>query len=186
MSLSDSLTHLTPEEAGFRGILSDHARRYPRMAIQDLYKLIFQASFGSEHAVTSLSDTEAWLTRELDALGRGPEEPMVDPISPHGHLVRIHLRRYVAVGGEQTRLLEAFMRTACDYHGTVSVLYRLWRYAEDMAAAGLLPFSCNALRKFLTERQAQGFPAVHHSEAYTQIYRPAYRVVHRGFMTDMP
>src|SRR5688572_27361535 len=83
MSLSDSLTHLAPEESGCRRILSDHTRRYPRMAIQDLYKLIFQASFGSEHAVTSLSDTEAWLTRELAALGSGPEEPMVDPISPH-------------------------------------------------------------------------------------------------------
>ena len=68
MSPSDSHTRLTPEEAGLRGILSDHALRYPRMEIQDLYKLIFQASFGSEHAVTSLSDAEAWLTRELAAL----------------------------------------------------------------------------------------------------------------------
>jgi hypothetical protein len=186
MPPSDSHTHLTPEEAGFRGILSDHALRYPRMEIQDLYKLIFQASFGSEHAVTSPSDAEAWLTRELAALGQGPEEPIVDPISPDGRLVRMHLRPFIAARGEPNGLLEAFMRTARDYHGTVRMLYRLWGYAEHMAAAGLLPFSRDALREFFAERQARGFPAVHHSEVYAQTYRPAYRVVHRRFMTGMP
>lgn len=37
---------------------------------------------------------------------------------------------------------------------------------------------------FQAAMAAQAFPAVHHSERYRQAYRPAYRVIVRGFLTD--
>jgi hypothetical protein len=177
MSAHDFTKALTPDEAAFRRILTGQFLRYPRMEVQDLYKLIFQAARGSEHAVADITAARRWLERELRELTSGPEEPAIDPISPNGRIVRINLRPYVASRGDLAVLLQVFVRTAYAYQGTESTLRRYWCYAEQMAADGLLPFPPGALRDFFTELQAQGLPAVHHSTAYVNAYRPAYRVV---------
>ena len=77
------------------------------------------------------------------------------------------------------------MRTAREYWGTGATLYRYWRDAEHMAVAGLLPLGCGALREFFVDMQADGFPAVHHSDAYARTYHPAYRVVVRRFLAGI-
>jgi hypothetical protein len=96
--------------------------------------------------------------------------------------VRINLRSYLAAGGDLAELLEAFVRTAREYRGTEATLRRYWRYAQHMAAAGLLPFGCEALRVFFVDMRAEGFPAVHHSDTYAKTYRPAYRVIVHRFL----
>lgn len=174
---------MAPEEATFRRILSNQSWRYPLLAIQDLYKLVFQASFGSEHAIADPGTAQRWLEHELGELAHGPEEPLVDPISPDGRVGRIHLRPYVASGKDLTQLLEAFLHTAHTYHGSESTLYRLWGYAECMATAGLLPFARDTLQQFFVGMQRQGLPAVHHSTAFAMAYRPAYRVICVSFLS---
>lgn len=173
---------LTREETVFRCMLTNQLLRYPQLAIQDLYKLIFQASFGSEHAVADRAAAHRWLELELRELAPGPEEPIVDSISPNGHIVRINLRPYLAARMDLAGLLEAFVRTAREYRGTEATLQRYWSHVERMAMAGLLSFTREALQGFFAEMQAAGFPAVHHSTAYTAAYRPAYRVVLSAFL----
>jgi hypothetical protein len=185
MAADDLLTPLTPSESAFCRMLSIQLRRHPRLEIQDLYKLIFQAARGSEHAVSDLTAARRWLARELLDLADGPEEPIVDPISPDGRIVRINLRPYLAARGEPAGLLEAFVRTAREYRGTEMTLYSYWRYAEQMAVAGLLPFAYEGLRKFFAAMQADRFPAVHHSDTYARTYHPAYRVVVHSYLTGI-
>lgn len=182
MAAKDSTTALTPEEVAFRCILSKQLRRYPQMDVQDLYKLIFQASFGSEHAVSDLTAARRWLERELGELIPGPEEPMIDPISPDGRIVRINLRPYLAARRDLAGLLVAFVRTAHEYRGGAATLQRYWGFAEQMAAADRLPYTPQALQRFFAEMQVQGFPAVHHANTYTKAYHPAYRVVAHAFL----
>jgi hypothetical protein len=177
MSATNPTTTLPSEEAAFRRLLTAQALRYPRLEIQDLYKLIFQAAFGSEHAVGDFEVVRGRLMRELRALTPDPEEPMAEPVSPDGRIVRINLRPYLANGGDPAALFEAFVRTGREYRGAGATLQRYWCYAERMATAGLLTFAPEALRGFFAKMQAAGFPAVHHSPAYTTAYRPAYRVV---------
>jgi hypothetical protein len=185
MAADDLLTPLRPDESAFRRIVAIQIRRYPRLEIQDLYKLILQAARGSEHVVSDLTAARRWLAHELLDLADGPEEPIVDPISPDGSVVRLNLRPYLAARGDLTGLLEAFVRTAREYRGTDVTLYRYWRFAEHMATAGLLPFACEALRKFFIGMQADGFPAVHHSDTYAKTYHPAYRVVVHRFLAGI-
>jgi len=186
MRSGDDLTKApTPADAAFTRILAQQMVRYPCMQIQDLYKLIFQASFGSEHAIADLEAARGWLERELQALSHGPEEPIVDPIAPDGRMVRLHLRPYLAARGDLAALLTAFVRTAREFHGVEATLYRYWQTAERMAAAGLVPYARQELQQFFAEMQAQGFPAVHHSATYTIAYRPAYRVVLSEFLDQI-
>ena len=95
---------MTPDELTFRRILTTQIRRHPRMEIRDLYKLILQAARGSEHVVSDLTVARGRLVREWLELADGPGEPVVDPISPDGRIVRVHLRPYLAASGDLTGL----------------------------------------------------------------------------------
>ena len=163
-------------------ILADHARRYPGLEVADLYKLLHQAAMGSEHAVSDKEAVRAWLEREMAAMGPGPEEPLVDPIAPHGEIVRVHLRPFLAAGHDPEELLDAFLRTADAYRGSIARLRRYWETAEEMARQGRLPLAHNEICEFGERMARQGFPAIHHSEIYQRVYRPAYRVLARPFL----
>lgn len=163
-------------------ILADHFRRYPRLQIVDLYKLLHQASMGSEHAVSDQAGVRAWLERELATMGPGPEDPLIEPISPGGEVVRVHLRPYMEAGHDPQLLLAAFLRTAQEFRGSTARLQSYWAVAEEMAAAGRVPLPPERLAEFLPPIAHQGFPAVHHSTVYAKLYRPAYRVVARAFL----
>lgn len=188
-------------------LLRSHIERYPRFGIEDLYKLLHQGVLGSEHAVTSEAAAREWLDREITGLGPGPEEPLIDPISLDGRIVRVHLRPYLAGGRHPETLLHAFVRTAGEHHGSRQEFLAAWHLAEALAATetrattetlatteamattdgpavtptvtrpAILPFSRTAMSAFFAPLAAAGVPAVHHSEAFEQAYAPAYRVV---------
>ncbi|MEE8300323.1 MAG: hypothetical protein V3R28_03350 [Desulfatiglandales bacterium] len=170
------------EEVSFRSILAEQVGRYPKLELQDLYKLIYQAAMGSEHAVSDTDMVHTSLERELEALADGPAEPVIENISPDSRLVRINLRPYFAAKGDRLVLITAFVRTANEYKGSDSQLRRYWSYAERMAADGELPFRYAALERFFAQMKEQGFPAVHHSATYASAYHPAYRVIIYEFL----
>jgi hypothetical protein len=153
------------------------------MQLQDLYKLVHQASMGSEHAVSDTAAARTWLENELRELDSGPSDPFLEPLTPDSALVRVHLRPYRDSGGDPNRLLQAFVNTANGYRGSTGNLIRLWSTAETLASEGKLPFTPEDMSAFVRRLDSLGFPAVHHSEAYTAAYRPAYRVVARNFLS---
>ena len=46
----------------------------------------------------------------------------IDPISEDGRIVRVHLRPLVRLGLPAESLLDAFLRTAAEFHGNISTL----------------------------------------------------------------
>jgi len=144
------------------------------MQIQDVYKLIHQAALGSEHAISDHESAWKWMERELAEMGAGLDEPVMDPISENGQIVRMHLRPFVAQGGDPDTLLDAFNRTANEFHGDVQVLKNYWNIATAMQH-----FSSTEMGEFIESMQTRNYPAVHHSPEYERLYRPVYRVVWR-------
>ena len=175
----------TSEEIAFRQILSNQVVRYPQLQLQDLYKLIYQAAMGSEHAIQDMDAARHYLESELNGLGEGLEEQTLDPISPDRRIVRINLRPYIAEGGDPSMLLTAFIRTANEYKGIWAHLRQYWSYVERMAMAEELPFSQDEPERFFVKMEAEGFPVVHHSVAYRAAYHPAYRVIARDFLVNI-
>ena len=175
----------TSEEIAFRQILSNQVVRYPRLQLQDLYKLIYQSAMGSEHAIQDMAAARHYLESEVNGLGEGLEEQTLDPISPDRRIVRINLRPYITKGGDPSMLLTAFIRTANEYKGIWAHLRRYWSYVERMAMEEVLPFAQDELERFFVKMVAGGFPVVHHSMAYRAAYHPAYRVIARDFLVNM-
>ena len=161
----------------FQTVIRFHLIRYPALQIQDIYKLCHQAASGSGHAVHNPEIARVWLERELNEMGAGIPEDILDPISPDGEIVRVHLRPYIANGGDSERLLSAFIRTANEYHGDIHTLEEYWQ-----AAVTLARFPFGAMDEFIQSMKTQGYPAVHHSPEYEHLYRPAYRVVWQKYL----
>jgi hypothetical protein len=173
------------DTANFISILTKQISRYPRMQLQDLYKLIHQGALGSEHAVHDKEGARKWLHRELQDLQNGPPEPIVDPIAPSGDIVRVNLRPYLHQGGDPDSLLETFIKTANEYRGSEEILRKNWAIARRMVSKGRLPFHLNEMDEFLNDLEREGFPAVHHSATYEEAYRPAYRVIATKYLPEI-
>lgn len=164
----------------FHAILSAEYAWHPLLGVRDLYKLVYQAALGCEHAVTDAAAARAWLVREVETLQPMPGEPLAQPISPDGQIMRVHLRPWLARGYAPEALLEAFVQSAAGYRGTLETLETLWQSARGWAENEPLPFAAPELDEFTREMRALNFPPVHHSARYAETYRPAYRVIVSG------
>lgn len=175
-----------PEFAGVRRIILDEVAHHPVLEPRDLYKLLHQSAMGSEHAVDDSVAVRLWMERELTTMGPGPEaaarEPMIDTIAPGGRVVLVHLRPWVAAGRSTDSLVAAFIRTAEVFVRDTALLARRLAIADTLAARGELPFGAAAWRDQVEGARRGGFPAVHHSDAFIQAYRPAYRVIAGGLL----
>ena len=164
------------DRAGWRTVVAAHFDRYPLLGVEDAYKLLHQGVFGTEHAAPDLASARLMLKQELQAMDSGPDaaEPLAEPISPAGAVVRVHLRPYVAAGGDPEALLVAFVETAGLARGGLDELRCAARVVEEEAGDR---WPAGAWRAFVDRMVEAGLPARHHSEAFMAAYRPAYRVV---------
>jgi hypothetical protein len=167
-----------------RDILIEHAERYPGWQMGDVYKLVHQGALGSEHAVTDEAYARARLTQEIGEMGPGPKEPLVDVVVPDGAVVRVHLRPYVRLGLDPESLLQAFVRTAREFRGSPERLEAGLAEAAQLVREGRLGFQEADVVAFGERMRRSGFPAIHHSDEYVALYRPAYRVVAQASMSE--
>jgi len=168
----------------FRQILGSHLTRTPAMQVQDIYKLLHQAALGSEHAVRDEQAARDWLERELAEMGDGPDDPLMDPLPPDGQILRVHLRPYLRAGKNPETLLRAFIQTANEWRGSPEKLKEYGAAAARLAQAGTGSIRQEEIEAFFAKMEEQDFPAVHHSEIYERLYRPAYRVVAKRFLEE--
>jgi hypothetical protein len=158
-------------------LLAHHFRRYPRMELVDVYKLLHQAAMGPGHAIDDLKSVRDKLEAEVAQLGEGPDDPIADPISPDGKLARVHLRPYLAAGHSARFLVDAFVQTG---HSRPEAPERLEKFCAclgDLAATGGIPFPRDEVERYVQTVARRSYPAMHHSDVYRAAYQPAYRVV---------
>ncbi len=165
-------------------LLGAHGDRYPGLGLEDIYKLLHQAALGPAHAVERLA-ARGRLAQEAAALGIGPAEPLVDPISPDGRLARVHLRTYVAQGRNPDTLADAFAETARTWSPSTDKLAKFCGCLGDLADAGGIAFARADVVAYMDARASEGWPAVHHSAAFRAAWHPAYRVVDVNLLPEL-
>lgn len=173
--------HNSEDKHRFSRILRTQFRRYPEMNNRDLYKLAYQASFGSSHAIPNEKKAAERLHTELRNLRKGVPEPIFDVISPDGTVARINLRPYLAAGGDSESILKAFLKTAEIFSGSTDRMETILDFAADSNRSEDLEIVTEGLNSFLYRMKQKGYPAVHHSRRYRELYAPAYRVIAAEF-----
>jgi hypothetical protein len=145
--------------------------------VEDLYKLIHHAYLGPGHAIPSREAAASYLDREWGEIGAAlPGEPLIEVLAEGAPFVRVNLRPFRDQGGRIDSLLDAFVRSGSEK--TDSVSFRLaWHLARLRIATGEIPLSVEAYDSLDAEVRPLGYPAIHHSAAYQERFRPAYRVV---------
>lgn len=169
-----------PDPSPWRALVTSHLGRYPGMDMADALKLLQQATTGSEHAVDDSSTAVAWTQRELATMGEGPLEPMVDTLGASGRFARVHLRPFHDAGGDPDLLTGAFIATSRVHPDTALLACAL------NAATDAVPWDSVSWHTEVKRWRSQGYPAMHHSDAFTARYRPAYRVVQIEAVPPLP
>jgi hypothetical protein len=159
--------------------LREHLKRYPDMESEDIYKLVHQAAMGNGHLFTDTAGAKLYLLNELDEVRADTTEPLIEPLSPDGQIVRMNLRPFKARGGEADQLFDAMVRSANAFQQDPAKLARWWTEIMDEAEYGTIPTDRTTLQQLFDSMKMAGLPARHHSEAYEVAYQPAYRVLLR-------
>ena len=151
---------------------------HPSVEAVDLYKFLHQAMFGPGHAITDATQAAKALQSELANLGPPTtNETWCDTLGGDPFLVRVNLRPFVANGFESETLADAFVATASTVPGNPQQMgVALGLVVQWLPSEGKNDLA-HGLQEFGRKMERQGYPAVHHSEAYQQAYRPAYRVI---------
>jgi hypothetical protein len=175
-------------EAPLVDIVLRQADRTPEMQMEDAYKWLFQATRGGEHAEPDSAAARLRLEREWAGLNETPlvGEALWTPLTPDGSIVRLNLRPYCHAGGSPDALLQAFLDGADSFSASNRAFQRAWRHLgrnlqEESAGA----LSHTEWKRMDRQMRRQGYPAVHHSQAYRQTYFPAYRILPRKQLNQL-
>lgn len=163
--------------------LIDHVepvwRNEPKMEMRDAYKWIYQATNGGEHAAPGEAAARKWLDPEWDAIGEPREdEKLWEPLCADGSIGRLNLRPFKKNGGTKDAVLEAFLRSAAEYKSDGGDFLSAWNeLGKRLKKKDIGKLSHAAWKEFDAEMKAADYPAVHHSETYSNAYEPAYRII---------
>lgn len=172
-------------ESRYLLILEEQHARYPAMDAQDWYKLVHQSVFGAGHAIQNVEAAHDWLIREWEDLDTVSNEPLVEILGPDSMYARINLRPYKSVGGSSDELFRVFLQTANQGAEPGDGFERYWQFLRKAARKRIIAVSVDALDSLYSIMSAEGLPAIHHSERYSELYDPAYRVVSYALLREL-
>ena len=165
-----------------RELLIKHCKTHPELKINDIFKYIFQSSFGCEHSVSDERSALEYIKREYEALIH-VAHPLVESLD--GEYSRVHLS-CLNDGLSPDTLAKMFCLSAKNEPIGKTTLERKLRVAKELVEKGELPFDSGSFKKSVEEWQRMGYPAIHHSNEYREKYRPAYRVIDNRYADLLP
>ena len=98
--------------------------------------------------------------------------------------MRVNLAPWKAQGRSAGELFELFLATASTCREGEDLLSDYLAEAEVWITSSESSITPEAWREFMAWYRAQGCPAVHHSDAYREAERPAYRIVRRDLLEE--
>ena len=160
-------------------ILIMHYQKYPELQIQDVFKFIYQSSFGCEHMVSSVEKVTAYIQEEYDGTTEGEIEEL------DGNYCRVPLS-YISKGLTAETFGKLFYLSAKkEEDGQVKLLKKI-ETVKKLVLESKLPFPVDEFNIALDKWKEQGYPAVHHSEVFRNEYKPAYRLIAKKFIPFIP
>lgn len=165
--------------------MREQATRHPALEPVDVIKLCYQAAFGAEHLLQDREAAFQYLHQEFDRVQPDGSEPLYEPISDG--ICRVNLRAWKQHGLSVIWLFRMFVETASRSRQEGSALFQnCLKEAGSLVEEGVFGFNRDTWEGFLENYPADHPVAVHHSEAYRQAEKPAYRLVCSRFIRLFP
>ena len=155
-------------------LIVTHYNTYPKMQIQDVFKFIFQSAFGCEHLVSSEERALAYINAELERIKGESYEARIDRLD--GDYSRVHLS-CINEKLSAEDLAKYFCLSAKVEPEGMHALTEKIKVARELILDGTIPLSLSEFDELHSKWQEAGYPTIHHSEAFREAYKPAYRVV---------
>ncbi len=156
-------------------------KAHPSMQPQDVVKLCYQASFGAEHLLGDISAARRYFDAEL-AGTPASGQPLYEHIS--GDYARVNLAALKKQGLPGQWLFRMFIASAGQDPEGKEKMQQALTQAESLMPE--FPFSEEEWNDYVNQYRAMGMPSLHHSEAYRQAEKPAYRIVRREYLRLLP
>ena len=164
-----------------RAFLLAHWNNYPKLQLQDVFKALYQSTFGCGHLITDPSAAAEYIRKEAAAcVDHG--ELFVEPLD--GDYCRVHLA-CLRHGVTAETLARLFTLSAEVPTGKKEDLEQKLAVLLEMTASGDLPFDPEQTEREIAAWREAGFPPLHHSEVFRKAYSPAYRVVLKRFGSQL-
>jgi len=163
----------------FESFLVVELQNHPLSKVQDIYKLLYQGSFGVGHLLRSRDDARNDLYHEMSGLQSVSMEPLLEACNMDESIVRVNLRPFLARGLSSEKLVEAMMLSAELLHPDTLAFSKQWELVGELIRSKRLPYREEEYRSFSKKLTAEGYVPFHQSQSYSAAYTPAYRVVLR-------
>lgn len=158
-------------------LIEEHQKSKENFAIQDAYKLIYQAVFGVAHILDNQQMAKKYLQDELESIIASDKIDLIECISVSGKIVRLNLQPYKYRNGDIDQLFQAILKSAREISGSQREFLKLWEEFKHTVLENRLNFNLEELNRFDAKVKSQNYPAMHHSESYRTTNNPAYRVL---------
>ena len=165
-----------------KAALISHCKRYPKLQIQDLFKYLYQSSFGCEHMVSSPEAVEDYIREEAKRC-KDTDGELVEMLD--GGYCRVHLA-CIKEGLGASTLAKLFCLSAEHVEDGKERFEEKLSVLSEMMEEGVLPFEREAITEALRIWREAGYPACHHSEAFRNEYAPAYRLIKKEYAKFLP
>ena len=153
--------------------------QYPEATLQDVYKSFYQERFGPGHMIPNVENARNYLMSEMEQASEN-SGAYYEPTGSGGKYIRVYLNAVADGKISAEQLLDAFVESANNVEPRPDKWADQWANIVKVIEEKQLPVAASdELKQWLKECSEQE-EAVHHSEAYNQVYRPHYRIVERN------
>ena len=167
------MNKISSENIDIKNLLLCHFDSYPQLQPEDIFKYIYQSAFGCEHLIEDESTALKHILNEYDAsLNNNPS--LTEKLC--GACSRVHLS-WLNKGLFAKTLAKLFYLSSKAEAVGESLLLQMLDVAQELIKLEATHIRYNDFSDKLYEWKNKGYPALHHSEAFRGIYKPAYRVI---------
>ena len=173
--------------------LREQAKLHPSMEPVDAIKLCYQAAYGAEHLIKNIDTANFYFREEFERVEAGDEsEPLYEHISDVG--CRVNLRAWKRRGLPGEWLFNMFTQSNIPLINSRflmefekrDALKAFFDDVEQLADEGIFGFDKEQWNRCLAEYPMDNPVALHHSKAYHEKEKPAYRIVSRHYIKLFP
>ena len=155
-----------------RKLLTEHYKKYPELQLQDIFKYIYQSSFGCEHMLSSYETAVDYIRKEYENAAFAQD--LSDKLD--GEYSRVHFSVLQQGMSVRTFARLFYLSAKKELNGKTELEKKI-AAVKELVSEEMLPFSSAELEKELTLWQKNTYSAVHHSDAFRSAYKPSYRVI---------